>query len=410
MSSDTAAISIQNVSKIFKVYNKPQDRLWQGLFKSKKKLYREFWAINDLTFTVKKGECIGIIGRNGSGKSTILQIIAKTLKPTSGQVEVNGRVSALLELGSGFNPEFTGRENVMTNGVIMGLSIDEVMKKMPEIEAFAEIGEFIDQPVKTYSSGMFVRLAFACAIHVNPDILIIDEALAVGDMRFQLKCIERLKKLKSEGKTILFVSHDSFMVRNFCDQAIWMMDGKIHLRGDVNTVTEQYQDFMKYEGDQQNSPALIGSPVTHQVLVIDKVNIKNTDNKDEDRFKFGDPFSVEISYTLKEKLNGIVGGVAIYDKQNNYICGLNTKLDSINLPTEPGEHQLVLNYSEMKLLPGTYFIDIGFFESSAVVILDYKSRHKMFHVHSGEYFAEGLTFIEHSWSSKESVQKRYAKV
>lgn len=402
MCSDIA-ISVRNVSKSYKVFDKPQYRLWQSLLGNRKKLYREFWALKDVSFNIKKGECIGIIGKNGSGKSTILQLIAKILAPTTGEVEVNGRVSALLELGSGFNPEFTGRENVITNGVIMGLSEEDILKKMPEIEAFAEIGEFIDQPVKTYSSGMFVRLAFSCAIHVDPDILIIDEALAVGDMRFQLKCIEKLKKFKLEGKTILFVSHDSFMVRNFCDQAIWMMDGRIHLRGDVKTVTEQYQDFMKYEGETKNirSDQEIGE--SRQILTINKVIMQDQRNKEKERFQFGETFSVNIHYSIKERISGIVAGVAIYDKQNNYICGLNTKLDSFPLPTEPGDYNLVLHYDEMKLLPGTYFLDIGFFESSAVVILDYKSRFKMFNVHSGEYFAEGLTFIEHTWSLMEDV-------
>ncbi|WP_217593041.1 ABC transporter ATP-binding protein [Cohnella sp. GbtcB17] len=399
--SSEVAISIRNVSKSFKIYEKPQHRIWQSIFRNKKKMYREFWALKDLDFDVKKGDCIGIIGRNGSGKSTILQIIANTLRPSAGEVAVKGRVSALLELGSGFNPEFTGRENVITNGAIMGLSQEEVMRRLPEIEAFAEIGEFIDQPVKTYSSGMFVRLAFACAINVDPDILIIDEALAVGDMRFQLKCIEKLKKFKQDGKTILFVSHDSFMVRNFCDQAIWMMDGRIHLRGDVKTVTEQYQDFMKYDGETQNAVKQNSEQKENKILEIDKVFVQDTKEQERETYKFGEPFSVSVQYTLKEKVNGIVAGVAIYDKQNNYVCGLNTKLDSIDIKNQPGRYNIKLQYDNINLMPGTYFLDIGFFESSAIVILDYKSRHKKVYIESGEYFAEGLVYLEHKWDTKE---------
>lgn len=401
--SSEVAISIKEVSKIYNIYKRPQDRLWQSLFKKNKNVEQQFRAVDNVSFNIKKGECIGIIGRNGSGKSTMLQMIAGTLMPTTGEINVQGRVSALLELGSGFNPEFTGRENVIMNGVIMGLSREQVLARMPDIESFAEIGSFIDQPVKTYSSGMFVRLAFACAVHVNPEILIIDEALAVGDMRFQLKCIDKMKQFKSEGKTILFVSHDSYTVRNFCDQAIWMMDGKIHLRGDVKAVTEKYQDYMKYEGSGVKQDGEVEEAKRKDILSIDSVCFLNNKGEEQERYNFAEDIQIVIEYTLRENINGITGGVAIYDKQNNYICGLNTKLDNFSMPTKPGKYKLKLNYSNMHLLPGSYFIDIGFFESSGIVILDYKSRHQQFHIYSGEYFAEGITYLDHSWTCEENI-------
>lgn len=398
MSSDIA-ISVDNVSKVYHIYDRPQDRLKQSLWRGGKQFYREFWALKDVSFQVKRGETLGIIGRNGSGKSTLLQIIARTLTPTAGKVQVNGRVAALLELGSGFNPEFTGRENVFMSGVIMGLSTKEIEERMPLIEQFAEIGEFIDQPVKVYSSGMYVRLAFACAINVNPDILIIDEALAVGDMQFQLKCIDKMKSFKKQGKTILFVSHDTYSVRNFCDQAIWMMDGKIHLRGDVATVVERYQDFMKIELEN-NEVAQSPAEVKKNILTIDKVNFLDTNGNNKKAFRFGESVTVVVDYTLHDNMEGVVGGVALFDKQNTYICGLNTKLDRQTLPSRPGKYQLILSYADMSLLPGTYFVDVGFYESSAVVPVDYKGRINFFRVDSGEYFAEGLTLIKHQWRCK----------
>ncbi|MNW38607.1 Teichoic acids export ATP-binding protein TagH [compost metagenome] len=397
-----SSIVIDNISKSFRMYQSPKDRLKQFVWRDKKHFYKEFWALKNVSFEVKKGECIGIIGRNGSGKSTLLQIITKILSPTSGKVEVNGRVSALLELGSGFNPEFTGRENVIMNGVILGLSKEEIESRMPQIEKFAEIGEFIDQPVKTYSSGMFVRLAFACAINVDPDILIIDEALAVGDMRFQLKCIDKMKSFKKEGKTILFVSHDSYTVRNFCDQAVWMMDGQIHMRGDVKTVTEQYQDYMKYEAtDVEVVDQKVEQEHPKNIISVDHVSFLDDAGEEQVNFPFASKVSVRIEYTLHSLMKDLVGGVAIYDKQNNYISGLNTKLDRVPLPSSPGKYSLILSYEDVHLLPGTYFIDIGFFESSAIVILEYKSRYKSFIINSGEYFAEGITYLKHHWKCEE---------
>lgn len=241
------AIRVQGLSKCYHVYDKPQDRLKQSLWRGRKQFYREFWALRDVSFEVGKGETVGIIGRNGSGKSTLLQMIAGTLTPTSGSVEVNGRVAALLELGSGFNPEFSGRENVFMNGAILGLSDTEIAARFDEIAAFADIGDFIEQPVKTYSSGMMVRLAFAVSVCVDPDILIIDEALAVGDMAFQFKCMKRLERLTQSGTTLLFVSHDLGAVKAFCQAAIYLSKGTMNASGSASDVAELYMLDVKDE-------------------------------------------------------------------------------------------------------------------------------------------------------------------
>ena len=233
MSSDETVLRVKNVSKCFEIYSKPRHRLQQMLFGRWKTYYREFWALRDIDFEVKRGECVGVIGRNGAGKSTLLQIVTGTLQPTTGTVEKYGRVAALLELGSGFSPEFTGRENVYMNAAILGLSREEIDAKFQEILDFADIGDFVDQPVKTYSSGMMVRLAFAVQIMVDPDILIVDEALAVGDAAFQRKCFARLEKLIEKGMTLFLVTHDTEIVKRLCSRVLFLRDHRIAFNGDA---------------------------------------------------------------------------------------------------------------------------------------------------------------------------------
>jgi ABC-type polysaccharide/polyol phosphate transport system ATPase subunit len=238
---DDIAIRISEVKKIYPVYARREDRLKQLLFGWAHRYYTPFYALDDISFEVAKGESFGIIGRNGSGKSTLLQIIAGTLAPTSGTVEVAGRVAALLELGAGFNPEFTGRENVFLNAAVLGLSREEIEARFDDIAAFADIGDFLDRPVKQYSSGMFMRLAFAVQAHVDADFILVDEALAVGDLAFQIKCFSHLRKLKQQGVATVFVSHDIGLIRSFCDRALYLRQGRQILYGDVMAVTREYE-------------------------------------------------------------------------------------------------------------------------------------------------------------------------
>ncbi|NNM87772.1 MAG: ABC transporter ATP-binding protein [Phycisphaerae bacterium] len=238
------AIQICDVGKCYEIYAKPQHRLWQSVFRGRRQFYREFWALRGVNFDVQRGETFGIVGRNGSGKSTLLQIVAGTLQSTTGRVIVRGRVAALLELGSGFNPEFTGRENVFLNAAMLGLSHAEIEKRYDAIVAFSEIGDFVDQPVKTYSSGMYVRLAFAVAINVDPDILIVDEALSVGDEAFQRKCFARIRAIRENGSTILFVSHAGSTVIELCNRAVLLDHGEQLLLGSPKPVVSRYQQLM----------------------------------------------------------------------------------------------------------------------------------------------------------------------
>lgn len=245
------AISAENLGKCYQIYAQPIDRLKQSFWRRRKKFFKEFWALRNATFEIRVGETIGIIGSNGSGKSTLLQLICGIVSPTTGDIRINGRIAAMLELGAGFNPEFSGRENVLINAAIMGLSREEIDECYEDILAFADIGDFISQPVKTYSSGMYVRLAFATAINVSPDILVVDEALSVGDIRFKQKCMARIKAFCERG-TVIFVSHDTGAVTELCSRAIWIEGGEIRMDGPPKPVIENYLQYM-YEGDADDA-------------------------------------------------------------------------------------------------------------------------------------------------------------
>jgi len=317
MSSDIA-ISVRNVGKTFRLYKRPQDRLLQRF--SRKRLFREFHALTDVDFEVRKGETVGIIGRNGSGKSTLLQLICGTLTPTAGEITVNGRIAALLELGAGFNPEFTGRENVFLNATILGLTNEQIEARLDDIFAFADIGEFIDQPVKTYSSGMYVRLAFAVIAHVDADVLIIDEALAVGDALFTQKCMRFLRRFREHG-TILFVSHDSHAVTNLCQRAIWLKEGHIAEQGPAKEVAESYLASLFASTNQtarSTGPAQVARPedwVDQRLPYLNASNLRNdleVFRFDPSRAAFGHRHATITDVYLEDsegkRLSWVVGG------------------------------------------------------------------------------------------------------
>lgn len=251
--SSEIAVEVASLSKSYSIYETPAHRLWQMLFRGYRKFFREHVVLRGISFKVRRGETVAIIGRNGSGKSTLLQILCGTLDPSGGECRVRGRVAALLELGAGFNPEFTGRENVYMSGQILGLTVDQLAERYEDIVRFADIGEYVNQPVKTYSSGMFMRLAFAVIAHVDADVLVIDEALAVGDAYFVQKCMRYLNSFKEQGGTLLFVSHDSTAVMALCDRAIWLEDGRIRLDAEPKKVTEAYlaDMYRREQGDDR---------------------------------------------------------------------------------------------------------------------------------------------------------------
>lgn len=270
-------IEVKNVSKAYKMYNTPTDKLLEAFSPVGKKRHTEFWALNNISFCVKSGEILGIMGRNGAGKSTLLKIITGVLTQTSGTVKVSGKISSLLELGAGFNPEYTGIDNIYFYGTVMGMSRKQMDERIKNIIDFAEIGDYVLQPVKTYSSGMFARLAFSCAINVDPDILIVDEILSVGDMRFQAKCFNKFKEFKKKGVTILYVGHDVSMMRTFCDTTIWLNNGEIVASGDPTEITAKYVEFMYLED--------ISEFTTYKKFsnTVEEVKEKNEDKKEEQK-------------------------------------------------------------------------------------------------------------------------------
>jgi lipopolysaccharide transport system ATP-binding protein len=355
MSSDIA-IKVENLSKCYQIYDRPQDRLKQMLVGSRKQYYRDFWALKDVSFEIKKGETVGIIGRNGSGKSTLLQMICGTLNPTSGSIRTTGRIAALLELGSGFNPEFSGRENVYMNATLLGLNKEEIAQRFDAIVAFADIGEFIEQPVKTYSSGMYVRLAFAVIAHVDADILVVDEALSVGDAVFTQKCMRFIRDFQQHG-SLIFVSHDIAAVQNLCRNAIWMSKGQVHQIGISKNVTEAYlQDTLQQvygnsiELQKNANDTLITAPaientsgvsaldsnhsVTNNLLAargwksgaaeVTSIVFKKVEDENSVLFTGGENVCLTINAVAHKNLNKPIIGFLVRDKLGQDLFGENT--------------------------------------------------------------------------------------
>lgn len=402
-------IQIKNVSKVYKMYDKPIERLKETFHIGNKIYGKEFYALDDVSFDISKGETIGIVGRNGSGKSTILKILTGVLNATQGEVIVDGKISALLELGAGFNTEYTGRENIYLNATIMGISREEIEKKIPDILEFADIGDHIEQPVKTYSSGMFVRLAFAVAINVEPEILIVDEALAVGDTRFQLKCMDKFMEFMKAGKTVIFVSHDINQIKRFCSRTIWLNSGKLVMDGPTDDVTDRYMDFLRSEKSFQeflsSREEEVKSKQEEAKYILDNIDIAKLDaitllnEKSEiiTDIQHGEKVKLKIGYYVSDtNIEHPVLGVAIRSIDNEYICGLNTLLDKVSIPWEKGYNEMYLDYHCFNLVGGEYYFDVALYDRTATVSIDYRTKMRTFIVKM-EYIAEGVMVLTHDW-------------
>ncbi len=410
--SDTA-VRFNNVTKIYKLYDSPKDRFKETFSIRKKRYSKDFYALNDVSFTINRGETVGIVGKNGSGKSTLLKMLTGVLSQTAGTIGVNGKISALLELGAGFNMEFTGMENIYLNGTILNIPKEEMDKRLDSIISFADIGEFIHQPVKTYSSGMFVRLAFSVAIHVDPEILIVDEALAVGDTRFQMKCMDKFVEFMNAGKTVIIVSHDLNMIKRFCKRAIWLNDGSLVMDGDVDTVTDRYNDFLKSglgfeeysksieleKYKQTDSAGNNGSNESEKNAIAEISSVKLFDKSGNEisDVPFGEDITLEIDYEVfEENVAHPVLGVAIRSVDHKYICGLNTLLDCKRIPWVKGHNICRLSYERFNLTGGGYYFDVALFDKTATVNFDYQTQIKRFFVKM-DYIAEGITVLHHEW-------------
>ena len=426
MSSDNPVISVKNVSKCFYTYDKPHDRLKQALVPRLQRLSgkagttygKEFWALRDISFDVMKGETVGIVGRNGSGKSTLLQIICGTLNPTIGSIETRGRVAALLELGSGFNPEFTGRENVYLNAAVLGLTRDEVNDRFDAIAGFADIGEFLDQPVKAYSSGMAVRLAFAVQAQVEPEILVVDEALSVGDARFQAKCFERLRQLKENGTSILLVTHSSEQVVTHCSRAILLEQSRIEMIGESRPVINRYTDLLfgrdKSAAKAKSLDLAEAERAEVEPVVSDKVALRFDEDVYASRmgynaheYRWGDqgatlldfhmsasgrefPNSVEsgedITLDLAIRFNRMIVnpivGFTIKTKEGVTVYGTNSYMldcDGVSHIGQAGTQAKASLKFKNSLATGDYFISIGIASREGEEIVPHDRRYDSIH-------------------------------
>jgi homopolymeric O-antigen transport system ATP-binding protein len=340
-------ISVQNVSKVYHLYHHPFDRVLGALALSRRKK-AEFWALRDISLQVRKGEVFALLGPNGSGKSTLLQIISGILQPTSGRVLISGRVAALLELGAGFNPEFSGRENVYLNGEILGLSRKELDDVFPRIEAFAEIGQFIDRPVKEYSTGMYIRLAFSTAIHVDPEVLIVDEALAVGDAIFASRCIQKFEELRRRNVTVLLVSHDLGLIKRLADRAAFLLEGRIVMQGAPKDAVNQYVGFVL---DRERSSSERSTELSQESVAANSsfrhgdgasrvMDVRILDCRGDicRAFRPGESITVRLRALFQKPVSNPVVGILIRNRIGMDIFGTNTRLEHVALGDfEPGE-------------------------------------------------------------------------
>lgn len=377
---DNIAIQVENVNKVYKLYDNPMDRLKESLGLSKKRKYKEHYALHDVSFDVKQGECVGIIGTNGSGKSTILKIITGVLNPTSGNIKINGRISALLELGAGFNMEYTGIENVYLNGTMIGFTKEEIDKKLDDILAFADIGEFVNQPVKTYSSGMFVRLAFAVAINIDPEILIVDEALSVGDVFFQAKCYKKFEDFKRMGKTILFVSHDLSSIARYCDRVVLLNKGVKKAEGNPQDMVDLYKKIL-VGVDENEKAAEHEKQITHAEKTQWKDNFEINPNVNEygtgeaqiidfaivddtgtitNTIVKGTKFTIKSKVRFERTVNDPIFTFTLKTLKGEDITGTNTMYEKKSVGiVQPGDVYVASFTQEMNLQGGDYLLSIS---------------------------------------------------
>lgn len=388
------AIRVKNISKKYKIYNSEKNRLGQIINPFNKNTQKEFIALNNISFDVNEGEILGIIGSNGSGKSTLLKILAGVCFKTSGELFIKGKVASILELGMGFNNELTGIENIYLNASIMGIGKEEINKIKDDIINFADIGEFINYSIKTYSSGMYARLAFAVAIHVNPDILIVDEILSVGDIEFQNKCMDKFKEFKSLGKTIIYVSHGLDAVQNYCEKAIWLEKGEIKEIGSAIEVVEKYyKNILELDNGAESKNCFVK---LSDVLICEKKNV----------YQYNDSITFNIKYeVLDEDIS--TPGITVEMKRaytkpcefrhmDQFICSINSNVDDFLIPWNLGENNIKLTFKNLMLKGGVYYINIIFSESQNLISLESIENAMSFTINS-ERKSSGFVFLKEEW-------------
>jgi lipopolysaccharide transport system ATP-binding protein len=423
----TPVIAFDSVSKSFRLH-RDRPRALQEVFLNLLRLrIRQptelIWSLRDVSFTVDQGQMVGLIGANGAGKSTALKLVSRIIEPTNGEVHVEGRVNGLLELGAGFHPDLTGRENVYLNGAIMGMGRKEVRRKLDDIVEFSELEQFIDVPVKHYSSGMYMRLGFATAVYSDADVLLVDEVLAVGDQAFQSKCYQRIKELRRDGTTILFVSHDAGTVRRLCDQLVWLDQGRVCSIGDPDTVIADYLDYVwevrsrrvdaegsRYDAAQAGGASDRKARFPEQrwgsgEAVISDVIFLGKDGRKRRVFRTGDRFVARVVYESRERVERPTFGVAIYRDDGAHVSGPNSVADGYEIPAidQMGEMDYVID--ALPLLPGRYEFTAAIYDQSSTHPYDHRHRAFTFEVQAGPKGArEGIVDIASKWEHRSKPQ------
>lgn len=401
-----AVIEVRDVKKTFKVYFDKGQTFKEKILFRKRNRYEERAILNGISFDVEKGEAVGLVGHNGCGKSTLLKLMTKIIYPDSGSIKIQGRISSLLELGAGFHPDMTGRENIYTNASIFGLTKKEIESRIDEIIEFSELEQFIDNPVRTYSSGMYTRLAFSVAINVDADVLLVDEILAVGDAAFQAKCFEKLLDIKAKGTTIVIVSHSLAQVEQICERSIWIDGGKIRMVGSPNEVHPQYLEYMGQKRRPIKSAAAAAKSDPDKkaenpeekgtAACITKAELIGEESSDSGKFRTGERVTLKIHYkAVPEKLNGVLVGLIFFRNDKLQCYGTNTQRERLTEFTLKEEGVITCEFDKLNLVSGSYWIDIAL-RAKDMFAYDYKAQAVRFTVYNN-VDEVGVAKLDHKW-------------
>lgn len=389
------AIVVDDVHKLFRLYREKNQYLKSTVLRGRRARYEEFWALKGVSFDIETGSTFGIIGANGSGKSTLLKCLAGILQPDRGRIQVNGRLSALLELGAGFHPDLSGRENIFLNGAILGMTTAEIRNRLDDIVEFSGLGRFIDTPVKNYSSGMVVRLGFAIAINVEPEIMLIDEVLAVGDAAFQNRCFEKIEQFRQDGRTIVFVSHGLSEVLKLCKTSVWLQDGKIRELGASANVIMRYsgQSHQARPHDENE----IGERWGYGGGSINSVSLINDKGDDSRVLRTRQPLTIRVAVNTLETIPTAVVGIRISHLHGTVVWGCNTQRRDVRPTLNPGSAVIEIEIPSLPLLEGTYDLTVAFCDDTEVHEFDHWEKRIRFEVVQDGVFEEGLVTVDSQW-------------
>ena len=387
------AIKLENISKTYHIYKKPLNRIIDSIFNTKK--YKEYHALKNISIEIPKGEAVGVLGKNGAGKSTLLKIVTGVVKPTSGEIYINGKIAAILELNSGFDDELTGYDNIYLKGTIMGYDKKEIDKKVKDIVDFADIGEHIHQPVRTYSSGMKSRLGFAISVNIDPDILIVDEALSVGDDVFKTKCLNKMSEFRRAGKTIFFVSHSLFTVKSFCNKCMWIKNGEVVAYGETGEIIPKYESFLKEEKakDKQRIIEKSSGEILSKKDIIKVTNFKFS--KGNNKFNYGEDIEYSFDYEVKKNMPGLKWSFTVRDAETREIYSTDKMGEDYLIKNEIGKHSLKVVIKSPKLLPGKYLLSGELREETGIMYVGYSNKRKFEVIVDKNYRGTGIFYMDH---------------